>query len=624
MQINGLYRNLNGKTSLPPLFSELDIRFGRFMEKISGKESPSLFLAAALTSHYRTLGLISIDLTALAGRAYWVGDDVALSSPNITEWLNILDASPVVGKPREYRPLILSGSRLYLYRYWKYEEQLADLLKKRANFDVEGIDEDILSDGLKRLFPPEGEDDKRWPRLAAFTAVCKHLCIISGGPGTGKTSTVAKILALILEQNRGKPLRIALAAPTGKAASRLLEAIHDAKSALNCGNDIIAAMPERSSTIHRLLGSVPHSPSYRYHAGRQLPVDVVIIDEASMVDLALFSHLLQAVPPGTRLIILGDKDQLASVEAGAVFGDLCESGHDRFYTTDFLDRYQRIAGDSLPSARIETSPISDTIVFLRYSYRFSKTSGIHALSIAVNEGLGDQSLSLLKGKTATDIAWHALPRPDDLATAMEDLLLEGYRLCLETTEPDRAFQLFNSFRILCTLREGPYGSLNLNRLIERALLKRRLIRRDTPLYTGRPIMILRNDYNLRLFNGDVGIVLPDPLLDNELRVFFPSEDGAFRSFPLFRLPEHETVFALTVHKSQGSEFDNILLMLSDRDTPVLTRELIYTGITRAKKMIHIWGRENIFQQAVLRRMERISGLRDVLQDTYARGIASLE
>ncbi len=554
-------------------FSYLDIHFKNFTAKLVKKDVAEVSLAAVLVSHYKEQGHICVELS---------GDmEIPVSPSELENWRRKLERSPVVGKPGEYKPLILDGrSRLYLYRYWEYQEKLANLIRKWVVQDAKDIDFKLLEEGLERLFPANQTEETDWQKVAAFTALTQRFCVISGGPGTGKTTTVAKILALLLEQNSRQ--KIALAAPTGKAAARLQESILREKMK-SVFDGIRDAIPEEASTLHRLLGSIPDSPYFHHNAKNRLSADIVVVDEASMVDMALMSKLVQAIAPDARLILLGDKDQLASVEAGAALGDICES---------------ECRG----------------IVQLRESYRFRGDSGIGAVSLAVNLGNADHALSCMKDETHGDIRWKKLPRRDDLVRGIRDTVIQGFKDYLQAIhDPLKIFQQFEQFRILCALRKGPYGAVAVNKAAERILMGKNLIKPDKTWYEGRPVMITRNDYHLRLFNGDVGITLPDPEAGNGLRVFFPDADGLPRKVHPLRLPEHETVYAMTVHKSQGSEFDNVLLLLPDRDSPVLTRELIYTGVTRAIHHVEIWGTESIFREAVSRRIQRTSGLRDALR-----------
>jgi exodeoxyribonuclease V alpha subunit len=595
------------------IFSPLDFHFARLMTVLSGKGSEELFLAAALASHYQGEGHICFDLSSMAGKKIKDEDPESPACPKLDGWLSILRREDVIGKPGEYRPLILDGSRLYLYRYWDYEKKLIDNLKARSVNDPAEVNQGLLKDGLKRLFPHNSPGETDWQKVAAFASTLKSFCVISGGPGTGKTFTVAKILALLLEQNT-QPLRISLAAPTGKAAARLQEALKNAREGLNCPEPVKAAIPTEASTIHRLLKSIPDSPYFRFDGKNPLPADVVVVDEASMVDLALLSKLVQAVPPSSKIILLGDKDQLASVEAGAVFGDICDTGKDHGFSRDFSGLYQKVTGEKIgKGADGQNEPgMRDSIVQLRKSYRFGPSSGIGEISRAVNEGDSTRAVQLLKSGSYGDIRWRELPRPESLPAALKEKITEGFRPYLKENDPSKVFDLFNRVRILCAVREGPYGVNTLNLLVEQILRDEGLIRREGRWYRGRPIMVTKNDYNLRLFNGDVGITLPDPETRGELRVFFPGPEGIPRKFPPLRLPEHETVFAMTVHKSQGSEFDRVLFLMPDRSVQVLTRELVYTAITRAKEMVEVWGKEEIFQTAVSRRISRTSGLRDAL------------
>ncbi len=597
--------------------SELDYRFARFIGRLDGSNDALLLLAASLVSRYRGEGHICIALAELAGKPIELEESEALTCPPLKSWLKTLEKSPVVGKPGDARPLVLDGARLYLFRYWDYEKKLADALKDRAGSIFDAFNELNLKESFGRILPRNGNDmekDIDWRKVAAFASLRNGLSVISGGPGTGKTYAVARILALLIEQNREGQLNIALTAPTGKAAARLQEAIKEARATLNCSEAVKKAIPEEASTLHRLLKTIPYSPYFRFNEDNPLPYDVVVIDEASMVDLALFAKLIKALRPQSRLILLGDRDQLASVEAGSVLGDICDRGHVHRFSTPFIEACRRVTGEDVAGNHSGTaSPgISDCIVQLTKSYRFDKKSGIHVVSQAVNAGEGEKTLDLIRQETFSDILWRKLPQPDELSRHLEKWIAGRYDAYLKAADFAEAFDIFSKFGILTALREGPYGVENLNFLIERIMQKKGLIDRSGRWYSGRPVMITRNDYNLRLFNGDIGIAMTAKDYDNELRVFFPGMEGSIRSFPPLRLPEHETVYAMTVHKSQGSEFDDVLFITPDRDTQVMTRELIYTAITRAKKKIHVWGKEDVFLTAIQRRIHRSSGLREAL------------
>lgn len=601
------------------ILSELDNHFAGFIERISGSCVPEVLLAAALVSSYTRQGHICLELSRLEGKELLGENDDKgpVVCPKLEAWLEQLRKSPVVGKPGEQKPLILDDrSGLYLYRYWDYQEKLATLIGRRISDNEEDIDDRLLKKGLDRLFGTGRAKDVDWQKIAAFASVKNRFCVISGGPGTGKTTTVANILALILDQPGSTNARIALAAPTGKAAARLQDAIKRAKDKLDCADGIKAAIPEEASTIHRLLGSIPGSPYFRHHLENRLPADVVVVDEASMVDLALLSKLVQALPVQAKLILLGDKDQLASVEAGAVLGDICDTGHVHGYSHGFCNNLKKVTGYEVQmQSNKKDKAMQDCIVQLQKNFRFGGKSGIGAVAHAVNAGDAHLASILLSSGKHDDIERRDLPRPDALPGAIKDAIIEGFAGYLKAKNPSEIFRLFDRFRILCALRQGPYGVIFLNSIIEQILKDEGLIESDKIWYSGRPVMITSNDYNMRLFNGDVGIVMPDTGAGNDLRTFFPAADGSLRKFHPLRLPEHETVYAMTVHKSQGSEFDKVLLLLPDKDYPVLTRELTYTGITRAKESVKIWANEDVFRAAVSRRTERMSGLRDALWET---------
>jgi len=578
-----------------PVFSEIDRHFARLVGRLSASASPEVILAAALASCQRREGHICVDLRRVAGTCFPKKPEeegaVPIVLPTLESFLTALKACPAVGQPGEFRPLILdSRNRLYLHRYWEYESNLAQAILQRAQETAEGVNTAQLRDGLERFFPAEvisAEPD--FQKIAAETAVKRKLCVISGGPGTGKTRTVGVLLALLIEQAGQKPLRIALAAPTGKAAARLQESIKKLRTTLPCAEVIRERLPEEASTVHRLLGSAPDSARFRYNAENLLPFDVVVVDEASMVDLALMAKLFAAIPRCARVILLGDKDQLASVEAGAVLGDICAG-----------------AGD-------QSCALSSCIVELRKNFRFGVDNGIFALSQAINDGEVAQVERLLSDKDGRrdGLGSDNLPSPSQLKERLSEAVLTGFGEAMRMREPLATLQALSRFRILCALRQGPYGVEAVNRLVEEILREARLIPARERWYAGRPVMVTRNDYDLRLFNGDVGVILPHPD-SGEPRAWFLGADNTLRDVSPLRLPEHETVFAMTVHKSQGSEFERVLFLLPDRESPVLTRELIYTGVTRASQRVEVWFDAGILRAALAQTVERTSGLREAL------------
>jgi len=594
-------------------FSPLDLHFAKFMAKVSKAPSQELVLAAALVSRMTREGHICLDLSSQVPlRASETGGSVVF--PEAGKWGKKLRRSGVVGEPGEQRPLILDPKdRLYLYRYWEYQEELAKGIRNRITRESHVLLMRSLRERLNRIFPGQDEAGIDWQKLAAFAAARSKFSVITGGPGTGKTTTVTKILALLLEMEQDRPqgLRTALVSPTGKGAARLQEAMKKAKEDLACEQRVKALIPDEASTIHRLLGPVKDSPYFRFNALNHLPVDTVVVDEASMVDLALMSKLVQALPPQARFILLGDKDQLSSVQAGAVLGDICDTGQFHPFSKTFCAEIQKTTGYEIKGAKAAPE-MSDSIVQLIRSYRFGDDSGIASASRSVNEGNADAALKILQNARHRDLRWSPLPSPKSLPRALKDRGLEEFHYLFQVSDPLKAFEQLDRFRILCALRQGPFGVNAVNLLVEHLLRGQKLIRGEGKWYRGRPVLITQNDYNLRLYNGDIGIALPDPAADGALRVFFQTPDGALRALHPVRLPEHETVYALTVHKSQGSEFSRLLLILPDQDSPVLTRELIYTGITRARDGVEVWGHENVFREAVGRRTTRVSGLRDAL------------
>ncbi|MCX5864650.1 MAG: exodeoxyribonuclease V subunit alpha [Deltaproteobacteria bacterium] len=510
----------------------------------------------------------------------------------IAELVAELQQSPLVSRDGNLAPLVLEGHRLYLQRYWLYEEELVQEIRSRATNPV-AVHEDLLASCLTQLFTGTEQDAQQ--REACAGIFRQRLGLITGGPGTGKTTLVTKYLALLLlyAQASGEPPpRILLLAPTGKAAARLTESLQKKAGDSSLPPELVAAMPAKASTIHRALGYRAENPTtFRYNRENPLPCEVVVVDEASMIDVALMAKLFAAVPPPARLVLLGDKDQLASVEAGSILGDICAA--------------------VLDGAGAGNNPLARCVVRLTESFRFSPHEGIGALASAIHAGKAEEAVSLAQQGSAEISLLPPLVQGDP-SHPLAEMILARYRPFLEAASPFVALELFEQFRLLCAHRTGPMGVSALNRYAEKVLSLHRLIEPNTPWYKGRPVLIQANSYPLRLFNGETGILWPAE--DGEgLKAFFFSENReGVRSYSLRQLPAHETAFAMTIHKSQGSEFDRVALVLPGEDSTLLSRELLYTGISRARRQVALVGRPQEIEAAVGRRVERASGLGEKL------------
>ncbi|WP_410498436.1 exodeoxyribonuclease V subunit alpha [Chitinibacter sp. S2-10] len=546
--------------------------------------------------------------------------DVCVAMPsgvNLLQW----QVSGLVGAPGDFAPLIAEHGRLYLARYHAYEARLAQQIRALAAQTI--VPDPDLPQQLNQLFGEAKPDEIDWQRIAVAAALQKKLLVISGGPGTGKTTTVVKLLALL--QSGENPLHIMLAAPTGKAAMRMQEAIRKAKMdpKINISALVAQSIPDTASTLHRLLGYRPNSVQFRHHAGNPLVLDVLVVDEASMIDLALMSKLLDALPSHARLILLGDKDQLASVEAGAVMGDLCDGVG---LSASFAAQLSATSGQTV-QPEFSPSIMGDQVITLQKSYRFSGVIGQLAKAInteqsrKVAEILQAHRLeSLAAQNEQTPLRWYE-HNPAQAGAALLTPVWQGYEPYFaavaeyqsQISSAELVFRIFDQFRVLSPLKHGLASVEQINVLLEQALVKRGLRQPDQSWYAGRAVLVPQNLYELDLYNGDIGLTLPDQ--DGKLWVHFLQADGSTRKVASSRLAGVESAFAMTVHKSQGSEFAHVLLLLPGNESGanrLLSRELVYTAITRAKEQVTLWGEAATIRQAVAKKVERQSGLAERL------------
>lgn len=574
----GLLRAFN----VAGVLSAADVHVAQRLGRLGAEGDEAVLLAAAFAARAPRSAHVCVDLATVRERVA-VDTDLPVdvrALPWPEGWLERVAASVLVGGP-----LQLDGTRLYLDRYWREERQVAADLRARGGLEAPEVDEALLSAGLSRLF---GTDAGDLQRLAAATAVSRRFAVVAGGPGTGKTTTVARVLALLHEQaaaaGRRAPL-VALAAPTGKAAARLEEAVHDEARRLAVPDQARAWLLGLTAvTLHRLLGWQPSNRArFRHDRANRLPHEVVIVDETSMVALTLMARLLEAVRPTARLVLVGDPDQLASVEAGAVLGDI-------------------VAG----------AAVDDGIVVLREVHRFG--GAIAELAEAVQRGDAGAAVDVLSGDHP-DLAWI----PVDVATAgraalapVRDVVLESGARVVHAAAEGRghdALAALGSFRLLCAHRRGPYGVSAWTAHVERWLN----LAGAAGWYPGRPLLVTENDYGLGLYNGDSGVVVAHGDAGGVRAVF--ERRGQLLELTPQRLPPVETVYAMTVHKAQGSQFDDVAVLLPDAGSPILTRELLYTAITRARRRLILVGTEETVRGAVERPITRASGLREALSAT---------
>lgn len=549
-------------------------------------------------------------------------------------WVEMLkDHIAFSTSPEKIAPMLFQHGRLYFYRYWQAERNIARYLQQAVenqDFSANTVQDKAI---LAKLFPPDSETID-WQKVAVATALKQRFCLISGGPGTGKTRTVAMLLAALqLKQlELGRPLlHIALAAPTGKAAARLKESINANLQRLELPQTLKDELPSQASTIHRLIGMHPERDLPRHHAGNPLHLDVLVVDEASMIDLFVLEKLLNALKPTTRLILLGDKDQLASVEAGNIMGEL-GSLLTLGYSAAHSAYLSHVCGSPISAQNCTPPPICDSLCHLRHSYRFSEHSGIGRLAAEINAQQAVKSWQIFANGEFSDLTLHRYPAPQafpdqtrwqehTLRLVVQQairwyqdylVLVKARTKAPENVTLDAIFRTFGQVRLLAALRVGEFGVEALNQTIAEALREKGWVqfRHSRDSYLGKPILITENAPDLQIFSGDIGLILPDE--QGRPRLYFEVAEGGFRSFSPSRMPSYEPAYVMTVHKSQGSEFEHTLLILPSTPSAVLTKELLYTAVTRAKKHFTLFGDEKIWKQGVKSQIQRQSGLREIL------------
>jgi len=599
-----------------------DVHVAARLAALAGEDDPWVALATALAVRGPRLGHVYVDLATVRDTTVVDIDEpvdlTALPWPGVDAWAARLARSGLVAAGEDGaasgRPLRLLGTRLYLDRYWGEERQIAADLRSFAGAGADDVRLDVLADGLSRLFGDTGDDLQR---LAAACAVLRRLAVVAGGPGTGKTTTVARIVALLCEQaaagGTAAPL-IALAAPTGKAKARLEEAVHEEAASLDADEAVRSGLLAlEASTLHRLLGWRRGSHSrFRHHRGNRLPHDVVVVDETSMVSLSLMARLVEAVRPEARLVLVGDPGQLTSIEAGAVLGDIVgpvTSGLRISVAT--RGRLTEVTGREVGAADPPAgAAVGDGIVVLDRVHRFG--GGIASLATAVREGDADLAMEVL-ATAPGGVTWipvdTADPASGDALAVVRDHAVATARAVFEAARAGRAqeaLRALGTFRLLCAHRRGDYGVAAWLPRIESWLAGEiDGFAAEARWYVGRPLLVTENDYGLRLYNGDTGVVIAGE--GGRMSAAFERRGQVLELSPS-RLDAVDTVYAMTIHKSQGSQFDTAAVLLPGPASRLLTRELLYTAITRARERLILLGTEETIRRAVARPIARASGL----------------
>ncbi len=600
----------------------IDAEFARFIVQSQQTQDEALALLVTLLSVELGHKNVCLDLGAIDVLAPLGQLPAEIQLPSLTALKDSLANYDCIATVRSAtavpsKPLVRYKNRLYLQRYWQYEVSVAERLKHFALKPV-ALDIELATTMLQQLFTPQAELDRQ--KIACTMALLKDFAVITGGPGTGKTTTVTKLLVLLIAQylkSLGHRPVIKLVTPTGKAAARLSESIKGAKARLDIAPQIMQNLPDTATTIHRLLGVKHNSSNFVHNRDNPLHLDVLVVDEVSMVDLPMMAKLLEALPENAKVVMLGDKDQLASVEAGSVLADICGQGKTmQAFSLDVATQIEALAQVRLPESPLERPSLSNCICLLEKSHRFDDKSGIGQLAQAVNRGDIDGALHLERSGAA-QLLFRDIDETD--YQYLINHSARAYQVYLQMVkdgvDAKSIIEQFNRYQVLCAMREGDYGVSGLNEAIEKRLAQLGMIEPKQQFYPGRPIMIAKNDYALQLYNGDIGVLLPDEQ-SGHLKAWFINSDAQVRSVYPNRLPAHEAVYAMTVHKSQGSEFEEVSFVLpalsQAQGNKVLSRELVYTGITRAKKQFNLFAQKQVLNIAIGERTARNSGLAALL------------
>jgi exodeoxyribonuclease V alpha subunit len=527
-----------------------------------------------------------------------------LDSKRVIRCDNLLE-SDAFGRPDEKVPFVIEDNQLFIRRDWLTEQFVAKALKRISSEKLEIPGDDKISE-LKESFFSNLPAEPDWQKVAMALALQNRLLVISGGPGTGKTTTVAQIISYLLYVF-GRNFRIALTAPTGKAAARMTQALKFKNAGRKVTGSLRFGWPDKAMTLHRLLNRFDDRGILPDLEQKKLPYDLIVVDEASMVDLKLMGRLLMHLSEDTRLILLGDKDQLSSVEAGSVLADICHKYENKF-SENTVNYLKQIGFRDIPETD-SGDHLDDSILYLTRSFRFGSDSGIAALAESVNKLDVEKSEEIITGdkfKEITHIPFNY--QPTDLQKLFSGIAEKIEQIPEKCDEELLQFWSYDTW--LTAVRRGPFGSESLNKMIEDYLLRHHMITPESGWYHGRPILITRNDYTLDIYNGDAGVCVST--LNGTYKVLFTDSEGNLKYISPHRIQHFEPAFLITVHKSQGSEFNNVNLLLPEKDSQLLTRELIYTAVTRARNYFTVVGDIEILKKGIERKTERFTGLKSRL------------